>query len=392
LNNLGDSGMNSFIPKYVLLGKHIERPEDIIFDSIYVTYSGEEINAWIKRVRFQARINSRDSAEVRIRDSYIIRVLLCKPKLLSESEGGGDQEQSHSKVEVPCIEIESLREQKRSLKDYLKVNLIVFDFLNFIITEEVHIEAIRGIRNNRKNSSEKKNTSSNLQEENKPEEIRIFYPYAISGMFKPTQATGASLFPFEYERDATEALLEKYLRKWFTLLDKARAFLELYFGVMYNTEMYRRFQFLGLAQALEAYHVACREKPPSRKWKKEIGDIKKSFPEIPPQCIDKIKECHKPDYRVRVAQVYGEHSKIADKYFRNKDKKGKFSEKVKDTRNYYSHAAKGRREGVVHEDKMLSLVRDLQLLLHLAIMKELGFAEEKFKRRYPIRRRSYPRK
>jgi hypothetical protein len=388
LNNLGDCGMNSFIPKYVLLGKHIERPEDIIFDSIYVTYSGEEINAWIKRVHNLTRHNSRDSAKVKVRDNYNISVL-GKPVFFSWSEEGGDQKQSLK--EVPCIEIESLKEQKKSLKDYLDVNLIVFDFLNFIITEEVHIESIRGIRENRKGSNENNNnnTSANLQE-NKPEEIRIFYPYAISNMFKPNQVTGAPLFPYEYERDATESLLEKYLKKWFALSDKARPFLALYFGVMYNTEMYRRFQFLGLAQALEAYHVACKEPPTSPRWNNEIRDIKKSFPQIPKGCIDKIKDCHKPYYGARVAEVYREHSKIADKYFRTKDKKGKFSREVAGTRNYYSHAAKGRRKGVVHEDKMFSLVRDLQLLLHLAIMKELGFTEEKFLRRYPIRRN--PRK
>jgi hypothetical protein len=211
-------------------------------------------------------------------------------------------------------------------------------------------------------------------------------------MFKPNQVTGAALFPFEYERDATEALLEQYLRKWFTLLDKARAFLELYFGVMYNTEMYRRFQFLGLAQALESYHVSCREPPATHRWDKEIKAIKKRFSKMPPPFIDKIKDCHKPNFRDRVAGIYGEHSKIADKYFRTNDKKGKFSAKVVGTRNYYSHSAKGRRKGVVHEDKMLSLTRDLQLLLHLAIMKEIGFTDEKFIRRYPIQRRSSPRK
>jgi hypothetical protein len=115
--------------------------------------------------------------------------------------------------------------------------------------------------------------------------------------------------------------LEKYLKKWFTLSDKAIAFLALNFGVMYNAEMYRRFQFLGLAQALEAYHAACREPPISHRWDNEIEDIKKRFSQIPLGCINKIKDCHKPDYRVRVAEIYGEHSKIADKYFRTKRKK-----------------------------------------------------------------------
>ena len=39
-----DLGRYSFVPAYVLLGQHFNRPEDIIFDRIYVTYSGEEVN------------------------------------------------------------------------------------------------------------------------------------------------------------------------------------------------------------------------------------------------------------------------------------------------------------------------------------------------------------
>jgi hypothetical protein len=205
-----DVGWHAFAPTYVLLGDYFERPEDIIFDSISVTYSGKEVNDWIRRVQFQAIVNSHDSAKVKIRESYNISLLSCKPKSLSGSEGE-EQKQSHKKAAIPCIEIESLKEQKKSLEDYLKVNLIVFDFLNFVITEEVHIESIHGLRKNRKASKENKNnnnnnTSANLQEENKPDEIRIFYHYAISGMFKSPHSKSAPLFPHEAERDATETL------------------------------------------------------------------------------------------------------------------------------------------------------------------------------------------
>ena len=147
-----------------------------------------------------------------------------------------------------------------------------------------------------------------------------------------------------------------------------------------------RFQFLGLAQALESYHAACRERPISHKWDDQIKVIQRLYPQIPKGCINKIKEFLKPDFRVSVTEVCGEQSKIADKYLRTRNKKKKFSEKVVGTRNYYSHTAKDRRKAVVHEDKMFSLIRDLQLLLLVAIMKELRFTEEKFLERYPTDR------
>jgi hypothetical protein len=83
-------------------------------------------------------------------------------------------------------------------------------------------------------------------------------------------------------------------------------------------------------------------------------------------------------------EVYREHSEIADKYFYITNKKGKFSQGVASTRNYYSHAAKGKRKGVVHEDKIFPLIQDPQLLLHPSIMKELGFTKEEIIQRYPI--------
>jgi hypothetical protein len=220
----------SFLPKYILLGEHFERPDDIIFETIYVTYRGNEVNKWIKRVSFQARLNSHDSAKVKVRGNYNISVL-GRPKLLSWSDAGVPRQ---SRREIPCIEIESIKEQKKSLEDYLKVSLIVFDFLNFVITEEVHIEFIYEIMESVKDANEKNDNSSANSQENKPE-VRIFYDYAISNMFKPNRRMGAPLFPFESERYETEALLEKYLKKWFTLSYKARPFVALYFGVMYNT-------------------------------------------------------------------------------------------------------------------------------------------------------------
>ncbi|MDQ3902927.1 MAG: hypothetical protein M3247_04620 [Thermoproteota archaeon] len=122
-NVIEDVGSYSFTPKYVLLGDHFERPENVIFDSIHLTYSGKEINRWINSVHLRAFVKSNDSVKVKIRDNYNISIL-GKPK-----------------VAIPCIKIESLKEQKKSLEDYLKVNLTVLDFLNFVVTEEVHGES-----------------------------------------------------------------------------------------------------------------------------------------------------------------------------------------------------------------------------------------------------------
>lgn len=181
LTNLEKSSITA---QNILLGGHFKTPEDIIFSSIQVTYHGDQINKWIKRFDVQGRFDSsekessikytpRQSVKVKINDSYNITVL-AKPRLLSSSEG---EVRERSIKEVPCLEIESLKEEEKTLEEYFKVNRVVLDFLNFIIPQEVTIESIYGIRENRKGSKE--NISSN-QQERKKEEVKIFYASAIT--------------------------------------------------------------------------------------------------------------------------------------------------------------------------------------------------------------------
>ena len=65
---------------------------------------------------------------------------------------------------------------------------------------------------------------------------------------------------------------------------------------------------------------------------------------------------------------------LADSLFKHKAEED-FSEKVKSTRNYFSHGSKGRMKNVLLGDELTHLTRDVQLLLQFCMLTRLGFSE-----------------
>lgn len=226
----------------ILLEAYFKRPQDIIFSSIYITYLGSQINKWFERAYRQAWTKSRSSFQARIKDNYIINIL-PKPRRISTSE----QAQKETSGTL-CVRIESLK--VKTLEEYFKVNRVIFDFLNLIIPgEEVHIESIYGIREQREGS----NIDSSIKSREESEPAEVFYKSAISQMFKPWAKIKQPLFPYDNSQlDSLQDLFQKYLSEWFGLHDKPAV--QLYCAVMSNAEMYDVYLFLALAQALESYH------------------------------------------------------------------------------------------------------------------------------------------
>lgn len=150
---------------------------------------------------------------------------------------------------------------------------------------------------------------------------------------------------------------------------------------MYNPDMYIEYQFLGLAEAIESYHRSFLQKVSPHNWDNEIEDIIKLYPQIPSQCIKKIKECYNPYLGDRVAEVFSEYSEITSKLLYFKDKEC-FSKRVARTRNYLSHWSESNRRTATLGEDLVHLTRDLQFVLQLSIMTQLGFTQCDFANMY----------
>src|SRR5215211_1661900 len=295
------------------IGAHFLLSEDIRFDCIWVTFSN--FDKWVSFHDMHGRFFSKEDEK-----SITITYEKC----------------SHIK-EKRCIELQSRIE--KSFDEYLKLNGIIQNLLNFIIPNEVLIESIEGIAEASKSDLHTPNHSI------KQQHIRIFYKSPISNMIKPNTKSQPLLF-FEELKDSNQ--LENYMDKWFEISERFKPVFDLYFGVMYNPKMYTEFQFLGLAQALESYHRIAKAQ--KRKW-----------------------------FFKRAKEVYEYYSEVAAVYFKFNDKE-RFATKVKDARNYFSHWSENLGNKVVQEKDLRLLTKDLQLLLQLCLMTEFGFDIDRIKK------------
>jgi hypothetical protein len=331
----------------IFLGVHFLRPEDIKFDIVWVTYSN--FDTWVSPHDLQGKFCSKedektisisyqkcDPITVEINDNYQVSIAV-KPHgyLPTPQQWGG------SIKEKRCIELQSHIE--KSFDEYIRLNAILHDFLNFINPNEMLIESIEGIAE--AYGDDQYLNSRSIKQQN----VRVFYKSPISKMMKPYAKSQPLLF-FQELVDSNQ--LKQYLITWVKITEKFKPVVDLYFGVMYSPEMYTQFQFLGLAQALEAFHRI------------STGQRKK-------------------DYINRAREIYSRYSEIAAVYFKFKDIET-FAQKVKDTRNYFSHWSEDSRDKAVEEKDPRPLTRDLQLLLLLCLMTELGIDIDRIKKIFHI--------
>jgi hypothetical protein len=116
--------------------------------------------------------------------------------------------------------------------------------------------------------------------------------------------------------------------------------------------MYIEFQFLGLAQALESYH--------------------------------RIANAQEREFLLkRAREIFEDHSEVANIYFKFADR-DTFATKVKDTRNYFSHWSENLKDKAVKDKELHLLTKDLQLLLELCIMTQLGFDIDRIRKIFHV--------
>jgi ApeA N-terminal domain 1 len=372
---------SSFSVKYILLREHFESPEDIFFSKIHVVYQGPSFDKWVKRFNTQGNFRS-ILDEQRILIQYTlgrpVRVeinnnnynhiitLFSKPIRLRPST----KVMEASIKEVPCFEIKSLK--GKCLHNYINANNVLRDFLDFIIPEEVHIKSIYGILENKRDSQGKIIPSKAQQKE-----VQIFYRWNVPEMFKPLRDQPIfprNIFP---QTGLPEVQFEKYLKRWFRLSEKP--IINLYCGVMFNPEMYIEHLFLGLAFAIDSYHriFIRKESPEKQQYKQELNRIANLLPkeDEKKRLVDMAKSCYQPSIKEMVKDVYHEYFFLGDSLFKHKGEED-FSDKVKATRNYFSHGSEGGMKNVVlRGDDLTYLTVDVQLLLQFCILTQLGFSK-----------------
>ncbi len=223
------------------------------------------------------------------------------------------------------FEIQSHRD--KSIRDYIELKSILLDFLNFVTSKEVFIELIYATPENEKYSSKVKLLYRSSR--HKPTHIDQ------KVMFKPEVAS----LLFHYAKISLK--FENILTKWFDLSYRLKHVYDLYFGVVYSIDQYDIYRFLMLTTAAEVYHGLKTGKK-NTLFVKRIKEIYEIFPKLTSKLLA----------------------------FKEVDKAAK---DIEETRHYYTHYDPKREPNAAKDDKLFWLTKDLQFVLQLCLLKEMGF-------------------
>jgi hypothetical protein len=175
---------------------------------------------------------------------------------------------------------------------------------------------------------------------------------------------------------------QKYLKNWLEKYQLLTPVINLYFSVLYNPNSFAEVKFLSLAQAIETYHRRVADgKYQEDEQYAELYD--KLISVIPSSLSDDFKASLKSklrygneySLRTRLRKVVESATNILDfEFIKITQKRTKFISKVVSTRNYWTHySPELKDEAVQTGEERLIITTQLQLLLELCFLKELGF-------------------
>jgi hypothetical protein len=262
--------------------------------------------------------------------------------------------------------IESLG--NKSFGNYLELVGRVYDFLNFTVIKSVEIKSFEGLIDQGSVSI--------------PTKI-LFHTYITEKMHK-LEIKSRSLFLYSEIADR----LEYYLNNWFRLYTENKVIMDLYFGVIYNTQLYLSSNFLMLFTALEVYHAAFLNKNSSKA--KQKASFFRSYNDV----IDKsnLSKNYKEEFKKwakhrgrlvakeKIEEIYQQFHDILPLLSTKIGEKNDFIDKIVHYRNKLTH---GSETLIMTEDNDLFWqYKNLQLILQLCILSRLGFDNEKIKKIY----------
>lgn len=325
--------------RYIVLGVHFNSLEDINFEYVMIRYSN--IDKWIhdydikgwdllskddEQISFKYKFGK--SIDVKVQQQNIMIQLKYLPNVSIKPQ--------YDKTIVSLqIYIIIKPNKEKDIDEYIKLKQILQDFLNLISYENIIMESIDGYIQDDKNK-------------HKLKRVELLYRNSISKDFNKTQVRK----PFLFYYDDIANKFDTILNKWFELPKKLGIAYDLYFGQLYNDQLYDVNRFLMLAEALEVYHrVIFEGKSLSEKGDRSI------------------------QLKCRIQDIYNRYIDIFEFL---SIKLYNFVDKISSYRNKLTHGNISSDE-IDHED-IIWQYKNLQILFQLCLLTEIGFNDDEIKR------------
>jgi hypothetical protein len=209
-------------------------------------------------------------------------------------------------------------------------------------------------------------------------ELSLFYVQKTASYGHNVNARN---YPFLFRKLSIDEL-RNIFENWFEKKEALKTAVSLFLGSIRND--FRSFQvrFLTLMQALETYHRSTREGQYLESsgydsvFASMVGAIPSGIPnDLRASLISRLRYGNEYSLRKRIIRLMEELGEDCRKLITN-DYRG-FTSKVVDTRNYLTHYSDELKDGMLDGVDLLTACLRLQLLIHVFLLLELGFSEEK---------------
>jgi hypothetical protein len=370
------SGTSSIFAHKIFVGAHFAKKEDIKFRSMSVRYS--HLDDWVGISGFKieesfknrevtveyklpepmvARISNDYNISIDFRGIYPAREIVQKEVTI--------RQKTYIKIESPL---------EKSWNEYVFVMAKVRNFLSLLIGQPTELLAIEGKTEANKEIIGGKTYYS---------PVEIFY---YTG--KSATKIRRKLIPQEmlFTLQHVSRRFEDVLKQWFDNAEFLEPVFNLYFGTLYNRDMYAEQRFLSLVMALESYHrkVINNRELPEEEHEKRIDTILSSASEGHKRWLSKkLEYSNEPNLRNRLKEILDD---CRGSITFIKDKKS-FVDKVVTTRNYNVHFDLNLKERAAKGLELYHLIEKLQVLVEISLLKKSGFTLEDIKESFSRYRR-----
>lgn len=266
---------------------------------------------------------------------------------------------------------------QKTIEDYIILKNIFQDFLNFTISYEVSTLRMIG------------NIKTLINEHHVVDQTEILYRSSISQNMDKIKVVSPFLLTYEQ----IENKFNDIIHNWFELRKKMSAAYDLFFGVMYNTDLYLSNRFLMLAEALEIYiGIIIQENhdPELEVKRKRIDAICEAINKV--STLDKadkewveksMKDKRSLSFKERMSKAYDLYYDLLPKLSCVIGTEEEFSSKVTELRHRLTHGNIDYDELKI--DELYWKQKDLQLIIQLCILSELKFSNNDIKNIYLLK-------
>lgn len=349
----------------VFEGVHFNSEKDIKFNEISCHYSNLDEWAWMNAMD----INMLPGGELEIKYKL--------PEKLSVDVSEEYTIEIYPKTQTPRLSIVQ-KEANITQKIYVKVinkRLNSFDelmdklyhvqhFISLGIGEPIAVMDVFG------------ETEINKDEFNGqvlyPKVIMYFCTKEPSKAYK-TILPPHMLFNLRLIKDEFDAIL----KRWFDKEEVLKPVFNLYFGTLYNSDMYLEQKFSNLIQAIESYHRRTRintEIEPNEHEKRIKSILQSVDIQYKEWLENRLTYSNEPTLRTRLSDLTNECAKLIN-ISSSKSKKS-FISKVCDTRNYFTHYDFSLADKAAKDTDLFHLFYKLKVILEFNLLLEIGFNKE----------------